>query len=187
MTACKDSLNGKKAVSATLAGVLAVGMVPAAAFAETAQADTTTGDEGVSLQVAPEQDAFNRGTIAPSGLSQTNGAYSVNANADGTPLTIGASTVIPLGASDAITVDGKNYTTAIYAADADGNATGEALKNVYKLTCVKISDTEARGITRPWEAPLRPAWSVRRTIPWPAPAPGSRWWSGAFFGCSPPR
>lgn len=41
MTACKDSLNGKKAVSATLAGVLAVGMVPAAAFAETAQADTT--------------------------------------------------------------------------------------------------------------------------------------------------
>ena len=132
MTACKDSLSGKKAVSATLAGVLAVGMVPAAAFAETAQADTTTGDEGVSLQVAPEQDAFNRGTIAPSGLSQTNGAYSVNANADGTPLTIGASTVTPLGASDAITVDGKNYTTAIYAADADGNATGEALKNVYK-------------------------------------------------------
>ena len=28
MTACKDSLSGKKAVSATLAGVLAVGMVP---------------------------------------------------------------------------------------------------------------------------------------------------------------
>lgn len=33
MTACKDSLSGKKAVSVTLAGVLAVGMVPAAAFA----------------------------------------------------------------------------------------------------------------------------------------------------------
>ena len=51
MTACKDSLNGKKAVSATLAGVLAVGMVPAAAFAETAQADTT-GEEGIELQAA---------------------------------------------------------------------------------------------------------------------------------------
>ena len=48
MTACKDSLNGKKAVSATLAGVLAVGMVPAAAFAETAQADTT-GEQGIDL------------------------------------------------------------------------------------------------------------------------------------------
>lgn len=48
MTACKDSLNGKKAVSATLAGVLAVGMVPAAAFAADAQADTTEG-QGIEL------------------------------------------------------------------------------------------------------------------------------------------
>ena len=51
MTACKDSLNGKKAVSATLAGVLAVGMVPAAAFAADAQADIT-GEEGIELQAA---------------------------------------------------------------------------------------------------------------------------------------
>lgn len=33
-----------------------------------------------------------------------------------------------------------------------------------QVTCVKISDTEARGITRPWEAPLRPAWSARRRL-----------------------
>ena len=48
MTACKDSLNGKKAVSATLAGVLAVGMVPAAAFADAAQADTND-EQGIEL------------------------------------------------------------------------------------------------------------------------------------------
>ena len=63
MTACKDSLNGKKAVSATLAGVLAVGMVPAAAFAETAQADTT-GEEGIELQAANNADAFNSATAS---------------------------------------------------------------------------------------------------------------------------
>ena len=132
MTACKDSLSGKKAVSATLAGVLAVGMVPAAALADQAPADDAAND-GISLQVAPEQDAFNRGTVVPTGLAaQSDGTYAVQANADGTPLTIGASTVTPLGATDAITVDGKNYTVAIYAADADGNATGEALKSVYE-------------------------------------------------------
>ena len=50
MTACKDSLNGKKAVSATLAGVLAVGMVPAAAFAATdAQAADTQDEQGIEL------------------------------------------------------------------------------------------------------------------------------------------
>ena len=63
MTACKDSLSGKKAVSATLAGVLAVGMVPAAAFAETAQADTTEG-QGIELQAQTGPEAFAAGTIA---------------------------------------------------------------------------------------------------------------------------
>ena len=62
MTACKDSLNGKKAVSATLAGVLAVGMVPAAAFAETAQADTTD-EAGISLQVYDKAADFAAGTV----------------------------------------------------------------------------------------------------------------------------
>ena len=61
MTACKDSLSGKKAVSATLAGVLAVGMVPAAAFAETAQADTT-GEQGIELQ-ATDANTYEAGEI----------------------------------------------------------------------------------------------------------------------------
>ena len=64
MTACKDSLSGKKAVSATLAGVLAVGMVPAAAFAaDDAQADTTD-EAGIALQAASAQDDFLAGSIS---------------------------------------------------------------------------------------------------------------------------
>ena len=64
MTACKDSLSGKKAVSATLAGVLAVGMVPAAAFAADAdQADTQSGDEGISLLATNKAD-FEAGKVA---------------------------------------------------------------------------------------------------------------------------
>ena len=63
MTACKDSLSGKKAVSATLAGVLAVGMVPAAAFAATdAQADTTD-EQGIELQASSPSEAFAKATV----------------------------------------------------------------------------------------------------------------------------
>ena len=64
MTACKDSLNGKKAVSATLAGVLAVGMVPAAAFAATdAQAADTQDEQGIELQVYDKAADFKAGTV----------------------------------------------------------------------------------------------------------------------------
>ena len=62
MTACKDSLNGKKAVSATLAGVLAVGMVPAAAFAATDQADTQD-EAGISLQLSTAESQFMAGSV----------------------------------------------------------------------------------------------------------------------------
>lgn len=58
---------------------------------------------------------------------------------------------------------------------------------IYQVTCVKISDTEARGFTRPREAPLRPALSARRRLPWPSRVSGSRWSSAAACGCSRPR
>ncbi len=61
MTACKDSLNGKKAVSATLAGVLAVGMVPAVALADQAPADEAAND-GIELQATDAQ-TFEAGTV----------------------------------------------------------------------------------------------------------------------------
>ena len=60
-------------------------------------------------------------------------------------------------------------------------------QRVSMVTCVKISDTEARGTCAPWATPPARAWSSRRTIPWPARVFGSRWWSGAFCGCSRPR
>ncbi len=72
MTACKDSLSGKKAVSATLAGVLAVGMVPAAAFAETAQADTTEANDGIDLLWQSPAEAFSNATVTE--------AYDLNGN-----------------------------------------------------------------------------------------------------------
>lgn len=64
MTACKDSLNGKKAVSATLAGVLAVGMVPAAAFAATdAQAADTQDEQGIELLANDGSDLFVKADV----------------------------------------------------------------------------------------------------------------------------
>ena len=73
MTACKDSLNGKKAVSATLAGVLAVGMVPAAAFAaDGAQAADTQSGDGVDLLWQSPAEAFSNATVTE--------AYDLNGN-----------------------------------------------------------------------------------------------------------
>ena len=70
MTACKDSLNGKKAVSATLAGVLAVGMVPAAAFADAAQADTND-EQGIELASVDSVAAFEQGYVSAYNGTQT--------------------------------------------------------------------------------------------------------------------
>ena len=86
MTACKDSLSGKKAVSATLAGVLAVGMVPAAAFAADADqaADAQSGDEGISLQEATPQSAVEDGAIvAFADGAQAGTAFTANGKAQG--------------------------------------------------------------------------------------------------------
>ncbi len=70
----------------------------------------------------------------------------------------------------------------------DGVREGDApgIGKASDVTCVKISDTEARGFTRPREAPLRSAWSARRRLPWPSRVSGSRWSSAAACGCSRP-
>lgn len=63
MTACvnNEGLSGKKVVSATLAGVLAAGMVPAIAFADEAAEATT--DEGIDLLAADATADFAGGTL----------------------------------------------------------------------------------------------------------------------------
>lgn len=90
MTACKDSLNGKKAVSATLAGVLAVGMVPAAAFAAEAPADEAQNDGIELLDTTSAVTLFNAGTIALdstfSPVSGKTNQFTANATTDGSAL-----------------------------------------------------------------------------------------------------
>ena len=116
MTACKDSLNGKKAVSATLAGVLAVGMVPAAAFAAEAPADEAQNDGIELLDTTSAVTLFNAGTIALgstfSPVSGQTNQFTANATTDGTALNLGAVTVTPKGQS-AVTATGDDFKVTI--------------------------------------------------------------------------
>lgn len=116
MTACKDSLNGKKAVSATLAGVLAVGMVPAAAFAAEAPADEAQNDGIELLDTTSAVTLFNAGTIAlDSAFSPVSGQinqFTANATTDGTALDLGAVTVTPKGQA-AVTATGDDFKVTI--------------------------------------------------------------------------
>ena len=168
MTACKDSLSGKKAVSATLAGVLAVGMVPAAAFAETAQADTTTADgESTMLQWNESAaEAFSNGTAnevatysnnkyvaaystaltATAGVSQIVVPTTISVPSVTTPVTI-ATRNTTAGTALAINPD---YKVSVYKADTDGKTpTGEALSEVINpgkyVTVVEAVDGDYKG------------------------------------------
>ena len=116
MTACKDSLNGKKAVSATLAGVLAVGMVPAAAFAAEAPADEAQNDGIELLDTTSAVTLFNAGTIALdstfSPVSGKTNQFTANATTDGSALDLGIVTVTPKGQS-AVPVAGDDFKVTI--------------------------------------------------------------------------
>ena len=116
MTACKDSLNGKKAVSATLAGVLAVGMVPAAAFAAEAPADEAQNDGIELLDTTSAVTLFNAGTIALdstfSPVSGKTNQFTANATTDGTALDLGTVNVTPKGQS-AVPVAGDDFKVTI--------------------------------------------------------------------------
>ena len=135
MTACKDSLNGKKAVSATLAGVLAVGMVPAAAFAAEAPADEAQND-GIELLTADDVAAFNNGTVSeykidngsPAAVSTT----AISINGDGESHTV-VPTKVKLaaksGQSDIVVdvTDTAKYKVTYKAQGSDGKPTGDEI------------------------------------------------------------
>lgn len=123
MTACKDSLNGKKAVSATLAGVLAVGMVPAAAFAATdAQADTQD-EQGIDLlDTTSAVTAFNAGAITFDGADSSvvlkdtakPNVYKATANQDGTTaVSLGTVKVAPTSVTAFAVTGDDDYTVTI--------------------------------------------------------------------------
>ena len=133
MTACKDSLNGKKAVSATLAGVLAVGMVPAAAFAATdAQAADTQDEQGIELQAATESAQFAKAKVL-SATDVNNAAISgdlaaisfkVNGAVAQQP-TIQQVEVTKVSGEKVVeqVTDTSKYKQEVYKADANGNIT----------------------------------------------------------------
>ena len=144
MTACKDSLSGKKAVSATLAGVLAVGMVPAAAFAADAD-QPETGDIELQSTTAAAT-LFSDGTVsfeqkATPVAGKTN-EFTANANADGTALDFGAIEVTPRGES-AEPIAGDNYKTTI---TKDGSEVKEIkAPGTYTVTVEAVDGTYKGG------------------------------------------
>ena len=126
MTACKDSLNGKKAVSATLAGVLAVGMVPAAAFADAAQADTND-EQGIELTSVDSVPAFEQGYVSAYSGTETKTGVAKTAKIE---LTYKADTVFEVVPTEVTFGNGDKLTSTelantdkfkIYYTDAAGN------------------------------------------------------------------
>ncbi|WP_418739345.1 S-layer homology domain-containing protein [Ellagibacter isourolithinifaciens] len=103
-------------MSATLAGVLAVGMVPAAAFAAEAPADEVQNDGIELLDTTSPVTLFNAGTIALgstfSPVSGQTNQFTANATTDGTALDLGAVTVTPKGQSE-VTATGDDFKVTI--------------------------------------------------------------------------
>ena len=170
MTACKDSLSGKKAVSATLAGVLAVGMVPAAAFAADQPADAQSGDESISLLAGvTDKASFESGTFAV--VDQDGNAVDVAKNSATKPAKftdndaaqyLEISTVKPTGGAEVDVAqavkDGKMYveykaSSAIFGEDGSKTAytddpTDVIAPGTYEVTvynAAKKSDADSSG------------------------------------------
>ena len=159
MTACKDSLSGKKAESATLAGVLAVGMVPAAAFAETAQADTT-GEQGIELQEKTPAQAFQSGSFAF--VDQAGNAVATTAKKDGSTAAkaielaytgenqyLVPSTVTIDGVDEPVDLTSGDYTVAYAKEDGTAIANQYTIKEsgAYKVTVTANAGTDYAGAT----------------------------------------
>ena len=135
MTACKDSLSGKKAVSATLAGVLAVGMVPAVALADQAPADDAAND-GVELLTADDVAAFNNGAVTEykvdNGTATATTTTGISINGDGESHTV-VPTKVKLAAKNGekdIVVgvsDTAKYKVTYKAQGSDGKPTGDEI------------------------------------------------------------
>lgn len=129
MTACKDVQDvnlGKKAVSAALAGTLAVGMVPAVALA--APADDAVADDGIeTLNMSGAYD-FSKGsvtglTIGGKTVSVVNGAATIALPADNqaklsvNQITTGQGTVLNSTATKSLW--DVQYTSATQTTPAD--------------------------------------------------------------------
>lgn len=139
MTACKDSLNGKKAVSATLAGVLAVGMVPAAAFAADKPADTQD-EQGVELQLTTADDQFMAGSVHEITVGNTATTDVANVTVKSTEYGTGTgkkavtiTQVLPQDASSAVDVDTTKYKQVFLKVSDSANATVKIAGTFYTM------------------------------------------------------
>ena len=155
MTACKDSqaTSGKKAVSATLAGVLAVGLVPAVALAD--EAVEVTEEDGITERFVGQPAAFAAGSATAVNVSQGGGNFApgdigtgTNANrvtsaitATGEAILVVPTQITPTGGAEPVTVATaaitgstytmeKGYSLSYYAVSADGKKTSGALSQV---------------------------------------------------------
>ena len=129
MTACvnKKSKRVAAVVTASLVGALSIG-APAVALAAT---------NGVEMLVAPEENAFSRGTVTLSGATKkSDGTWVAQAKKDGSALKIEAQEVKPLGA-DSIKVN-DDYKVSF--AKADGTAVDSIVEPgqyVVTVECLK--------------------------------------------------
>ncbi|HJI12213.1 MAG TPA: S-layer homology domain-containing protein [Adlercreutzia equolifaciens] len=158
-TVIEGSMKGgvAKATSVTLAGVLAVGMVPAAAFA----ADVAE-DDCIAPLTATDVEAFNGGYISSIAASATGWTLQHTAGTF-TSSAIAAPTANPINMTlnlsdlkitlaNGVTLDGTASTSELpatdfeiqyYAADANGNKTGNALNAITTTGnyCVVVAAT----------------------------------------------
>ena len=123
MTACKDSLSGKKAVSATLAGVLAVGMVPAVALADQAPADEAAND-GVELLTVDKATDLSNGEITSAvdmegtAIDLDDASFTLGDSANGF---VAKQAKTGTGVTVDLTAEGTTTTVAYVAAQKDGS------------------------------------------------------------------
>lgn len=105
MTACvnNEGLSGKKVVSATLAGVLAAGMVPAIAFAD--EAAEVTPDEDIDLLLVTNVQDFAAGTIGAA-VDQNNKAVTLPAKGKSLKVTQDGANAVKVQVTQVVTKTG---------------------------------------------------------------------------------
>ena len=113
MTACTNKARG--AVVAALAGVLALGAVPAVALA------TGTADAQVDLLVNEGEDSFANSTVSLTGLStDANGDYYTTASGGGFSVSAIKITSVKLKGTN-VFLSPSDYSWEVYKADESGN------------------------------------------------------------------
>ena len=143
MTACvnNEGLSGKKVVSATLAGVLAAGMVPAIAFAD--EAAEASPDEGIDLLV-DNKGAFSTATLAEATINATTEKVvdleNIQFKYDGNAHYIVPKKIYLAGDSEStpfdVGTDTTTYPVTYFGAKADGTIDTGASKNAADIKSV---------------------------------------------------